>query len=288
MAVNVSLPGGSWSIRVHAITENAVDIIATCYSVAEAPMIIRTRTKINGVYSTWKTLANDAAIVEALAKKAPTGYGYGGKSTWIAFWDDADGSKLKTKLEDMYAEYRDTVIRIKLVDYPICRIAGNGGWADIFFGDDSNTKTIVVRYHTVTNFGAGPSTAVLMCKEDVWGEWEYENPPRLQDIEYLTTERIKDKPVYVKSIKIPVSAITSQVVHYEHNIPNFGTLVDLQCSYSADRIRPIPASYYGNAAWNAQCIVTSTEFMLELGQNVLDRIQQYNNGIDIIIKYTKG
>lgn len=131
---------------------------------------------------------------------APDGFGYGPLSLQITFWDDSDGSKLKTKLEDMYAKYRKTVIRIGLVDYPICKVAGNGGWADIYFGDDPNKKSIIVRYYTVTNVVVGPSVATLMCKDDVWGEWEYENHPMYLGVEYRTTERYLGKPVYVKAV----------------------------------------------------------------------------------------
>lgn len=131
---------------------------------------------------------------------APDGFGYGPLSLQITFWDDSDGSKIKTKLEDMYAEYRKTVIRIGLVDYPICKVAGNGGWADIYFGDDPNKKSIIVRYYTVTNVVVGPSVATLMCKDDVWGDWEYENPPMTLGVEYRTTERYQGKPVYVKVV----------------------------------------------------------------------------------------
>ena len=129
---------------------------------------------------------------------APSGYGYGGKSTGITFWDDTDGSKLKTHLENMYADYGDTIIRTKLVDYPICKVAGNGGWADIYFGNDPNVKTIIVRFHAVNQSIIGPSVATLMCKDDVWGEWEYENPPMQLGVEYRTTERYLGKPVYVQ------------------------------------------------------------------------------------------
>lgn len=118
---------------------------------------------------------------------------------------------------------------------------------------------------------------------------DYVNPIIMMNHEIRTGERYcsNQKPVYVKTLKVPKSAITSNVVHYEHGISNFGALVELHCSYNAERIRPIPSSYYGNIEWNSQCIVTTTELMFELGANVLSRIQQYDNGIDVIIKYTK-
>ena len=166
---------------------------------------------------------------------APDGYGYGGKSTGITFWDDTDGSKLKTYLENMYADYRSTIIRTKLVDYPICKVAGNGGWADIFFGDDPNKKTITVRYYTVTNVLVGPSVATLMCKDGVWGEWEYENPPMELGVEYRTTERYLGKPVYAKVVDFgALPNNTNKDVAY--GVENVRTGVDVQLISSSSNV----------------------------------------------------
>ena len=145
-------------------------------------------------------------------------------------------------------------------------------------------------YSGVYNIGSPDPdmTQWRMYKYDgIWKPFEWVNPPLTLDVEYRTTERYLGKPVYAKTLKVPKSAITGNVVHYEHSISNFGALVELHCSYVAERIRPIPSSYYGNIEWDSQCIVTATELMFELGASVLSRIQQYNNGIDVMIKYTK-
>lgn len=44
-------------------------------------------------------------------------------------------------------------------------------------------------------------TKVSRCKiNGTWSEWEWENPPLAQGVEYLTTERFNGKPVYKKLI----------------------------------------------------------------------------------------
>lgn len=152
---------------------------------------------------------------------APSGFGMN-----ITFWDDTDGSKLKAFLEDKYMTYRDSVIQAKLVDSPICKVAGNGGWADIYFGDDPNSKTITVRYYTVTNYIVGPSVATLMCKNDVWGEWEYENPPMTLGVEYRTTERYLEKPVYCQLVNFGALPNATQKA-VKHNIPNVSSVISV-------------------------------------------------------------
>lgn len=118
---------------------------------------------------------------------------------------------------------------------------------------------------------------------------DYLNPIIMMDQEIRTGERYRSnqKPVYVKTLKVPKSAITSNVVDYEHGISNFGALVELHCSYVADMIRPIPSSYHVDIEWDSQCLVTAAVLRFELGSEVLSRIREYNNGIDVTIKYTK-
>ena len=49
-----------------------------------------------------------------------------------------------------------------------------------------------------------------MCKDDVFGEWEYENPPMELGVEYRTTERYMEKPVYTMAVSIGVSVSGSK------------------------------------------------------------------------------
>lgn len=194
------------------------------------------------LYTAQSKTAAEQAQARGNIGAAPSGYGYGGKSTGITFWDDTDGSKLKTHLENMYADYGDTIIRTKLLDYPICKVAGNGGWADIYFGNDPNVKTIIVRFHAVNQSIIGPSVATLMCKDDVWGEWEYENPPMQLGVEYRTTERYLGKPVYVRLVNFGAlgNTTTKSVDVAIENVDKIPVL-----GGTASEVPLIPGSYNG-------------------------------------------
>ena len=47
---------------------------------------------------------------------------------------------------------------------------------------------------------------VRHCNGGVWGEWEWVNPPMITGVEYRTTERYNDKPVYAQRINVTVAA----------------------------------------------------------------------------------
>lgn len=71
--------------------------------------------------------------------------------------------------------------------------------------------------------------AVRRMTNGEWGEWEYVNPPMYEGIEYRTTERWGNKPVYVKR----VAYITTDVgangevssVTIPHGVDNLGTMI---------------------------------------------------------------
>lgn len=118
---------------------------------------------------------------------------------------------------------------------------------------------------------------------------DYVNPIIMMDQEIRTGERYRSnqKPVYVKTLNVPVSALTGQNIAYDHNISNFGQLVELCCYAHGKMIRPFPASYYGTNDWDGQCLIDATNLKFELGESMLDEIRKYPGGIDVIIKYTK-
>lgn len=76
-----------------------------------------------------------------------------------------------------------------------------------------------------------------------WTEWEWENPPLSVGVEYRTTERAEGKPVYVKRISVTcesdISTVGSgDIIHFPHNISNFGNVV--RCQAVMDAAYPLP------------------------------------------------
>lgn len=120
-----------------------------------------------------------------------------------------------------------------------------------------------------------------------WTPWEYLNPPMQLGIEYRTTERYLGKPVYVKTFNIPTSVFTNQKVSYAHGITNLDRIVNAFVCCRADAIRIFPWSYYDTTNWSAQYMVTNTTVNFELGSEALSRINEFSNGVDVTLKYTK-
>lgn len=151
----------------------------------------------------------------ALQKKAPAGFGYGEVQT-ITFWDDEDGTKLEQNLDSKFTadSMRDKVFRANLVDYPICKVSGNGGFADILAdsNNDSNgyPNGILIVYYARSGSVNGPAMATKQKINGTWYPWEYVNPPMELGVEYRTTERYQGKPVYVKVVdcgNLPASGL---------------------------------------------------------------------------------
>lgn len=145
------------------------------------------------------------SIYTTLQNKAPSGFGYGDTQN-IVFWDDEDGTKLEQALDARFApsSMRDKVFRANLVDYPICKVSGNGGFADILAdsNNDSNgyPNGILIVYYARSGSVNGPAMATKQKINGTWYPWEYVNPPMELGKEYRTTERYLGKPVYVKVV----------------------------------------------------------------------------------------
>ena len=160
---------------------------------------------------------NKTEIDTALQNKAPAGFGYG-ETQSIIFWNDEDGTKLEQALEANFASAstRNKVFRTSFVDFPICKVSGNGGFADIYAdtSNDSNgyATSILIVYYARSGNVHGPAMATKQKLNGTWYPWEYVNPPMIIGEEYRTTERYLGKPVYVKSFEFnswTADAVTS-------------------------------------------------------------------------------
>lgn len=123
--------------------------------------------------------ADAAAVGNALAKKAPAGYGLGEEiaTKWVSDCNDAIASGL----------YRVNANSAN------CFIASATVLRVEAFTATTKRQTLMANAGTasfVTRFMTG----------GVWGEWEWINPPMVLGVEYRTTERWQGKAVYTKLI----------------------------------------------------------------------------------------
>ncbi len=125
--------------------------------------------------------ADAAAVGASLAAKAPAGYGLGGMTRQISNGEHLAGYN-STGFYSWGEDCPDapfdggSMIVVKRGDAYVHQLA---------FRDSAYVTEIAVRKNTEGN----------------WGEWEWVNPPMLDDIEYRTTQRYMGKPVYVKLVR---------------------------------------------------------------------------------------
>jgi hypothetical protein len=107
----------------------------------------------------------------------------------------------------------------------------------------SDTTGVYSKHVTGITFayGSGVATQIGFCnykqprwivrsKYTNWSDWEWVNPPMIASVEYRTTERCGDLPVYAKRISytpgVEKGSTTSTVsVYVPHGVTNFGRCV---------------------------------------------------------------
>lgn len=77
-----------------------------------------------------------------------------------------------------------------------------------------------------------------------WKPFEWANPPMAINVEYRTTERFKEKPVYRKIVAYKLSSTTNTDFSVPHGISNYDTLVRQTASVGAGI--PLPYTHNGN------------------------------------------
>lgn len=115
---------------------------------------------------------------------APAGFGLGGNGKLVEISSISDIDSLSNN--GWYSIHSGNQISVAGFSFSACMLeisslTENHGWQTIRFPG----KT-----YTVTRFK----------NDGVWGEWEWDNPPMAVGVEYRTTERWQDKPVYYKVV----------------------------------------------------------------------------------------
>ena len=131
--------------------------------------------------------ADTNAYLEAqLASKAPGGYGLGTNGAWC---DDANTAKSN-------GWYK--------VNASTANMPGKMAGA-IHVCSYSNVYLVQTFYQAID----GNSVCRRVCDNDVFGEWEWDNPPMKLNTEYRTTERWNEKAVYTKLVDCGLMPNTS-------------------------------------------------------------------------------
>ena len=86
--------------------------------------------------------------------------------------------------------------------------------------------------------------AMRYYENGVFTSWAWHNPPMAIGVEYRTTERFKDKPVYRKIVAYKLPSTTNTDFSVPHGISNFDTLVRQTASVGAGV--PLPYTHNGN------------------------------------------
>ena len=159
-----------------------------------------------------------------LQKKADGGYGFNGDLNLIIHWDDTDGTKFESSVDEyLLGMGRDISRRFKIVDYPACVVDGNGGYADIYSCCDLGTNSDCLIVHHAVWDGKQTILAFKQKSAGIWYPWEYVNPPMLLGVEYRTTERYQGKPVYcmTKFVGEVTANTLTQVILNESDIGEY-------------------------------------------------------------------
>lgn len=146
---------------------------------------------------------------------APSGYGYG--DIPVNLGSTTDDAAFLVKLNEQFAK---TVSRTRLV---VFTRNGNAWLGELY--NAGNSYGALTAYCYGGDNSSQFSKLVRNCKNGVWSDWEFENPPLRDNTEYLTTERIGNKPVYVK--RVDLGALPNKSNKREVIIPTGSTIVGI-------------------------------------------------------------
>lgn len=155
-------------------------------------------------------------LKDTLAGKAPSGYGYG--EIPVSLGSTNDDAAFLVKLNEQFAK---TVSKSRLVRFT----HGGGAWTGTLWNAGNNYGVLTAYSYSEPNVGFVFTKMIRNCKNGVWQDWEYENPTMKNNTEYLTTERIGNKPVYVK--RVDLGALPNKSNKREVIVPTGSTIVGI-------------------------------------------------------------
>ena len=140
-------------------------------------------------------------LPEALAGKAPGGYGYGGEIPDLI--TVSTDQELKSALDGLLSNMPNYSARNVRAAHNGAQVvngaAGMGGQGTLYGSLYKHSDSYaVLRVHSYLG------TTFSLVKLSTWGEVEWVNPPMDPGVEYRTTERWNGKPVYAALIECGV------------------------------------------------------------------------------------
>lgn len=186
--------------------------------------------------------ADAKAVGDALANKAPAGYGLGAETNGLPRKDTVE-EIANAKAAGWYECYSNTFL---------C-----DGWQGTQYG---GLLVIPSMFSTTQFFFCRAwcgSYLKRINQEGTWQPWEWVNPPMVVGVEYRTTERFEGKPVYIKLINCG-SGPNSTEKSIEHGAENaivfqYGGYMKLD-----DGMLSIPWEGYSKLSVSNTVIVIST------------------------------
>jgi hypothetical protein len=127
-------------------------------------------------------LANVEGLEDALKGKAPDGFGLGSAMSPVA-------TNLNTTVKNGWFSYGDsTTGRPAYIPYGVVLVSTRSGEViqKAFGTTDANYSHMINAQRRSPNGGSS------------WTDWEYENPPMMNGVEYRTTDRHEGKAIYKK------------------------------------------------------------------------------------------
>lgn len=98
----------------------------------------------------------------------------------------------------------------------------DGGYGALLVSSRSSSSTVVqICFVEIVS-----TIAIRRRVVGEWQPWEYLNPPMQLGVEYRTTERYLDKPVYAKLVNFGALPNATQKV-VKHNIPNVSSVISV-------------------------------------------------------------
>jgi hypothetical protein len=128
-----------------------------------------------------------------ILNSAPAGYGYGGQALALSSALLRSEAELETVLEAVYGSMANSETKlIRFAGYPD---NSDYNWFGILTKSSANYGSFFA--HSSYNYGK------MISKAKMGGTWrplEWENPPMVAGVEYRTTERWNNKPVFTMLI----------------------------------------------------------------------------------------